>query len=95
MKVDCGVVHFKSTFKMFIKEKNGWKNNTVRLLNSEEYEKVLLCHSDEIMIENSETGEIIMRRLTDVTEIGSILGSHILVFSWADDQDGEDTNEQK
>jgi len=82
MKIKEGVVYFESAPEMYIKEKSGDKSNTVRALNSNEYNIIQWAEIDEIQIENTETQENFRRKVTDVTQVGGIVGFHLVVLSW-------------
>ena len=82
MKIKDSVVYFKSAPEMFVREKSGKKNNTVRLLSKAENDMVLWTKINEIEITDSENGEIIRRTVTDITQVGGIAGFHLIVFSW-------------
>lgn len=82
MKIKNGVVCFKSYNRMFLKEKSGRKNNTVRILSANEYSALQGTTISEIEIINADTGEVILRQLSDISDIGSLLGSYVVVFTW-------------
>ena len=82
MKTKDGVVYFKSASEMFVREKSGKKNNTVRLLSEAEHNMVLWTKINEIEMTDSENGEIIRRTVTDITQVGGIEGFRLVVFSW-------------
>lgn len=63
------MVKFKSIPAMFVKEKDGRKPNTLRKIDMKDkrFHKLLSQIVNFIEIENSETGEIFQRAITDVT----------------------------
>ncbi len=73
------MVKFKSVTPMFLKEKSGRKPNTVREIDEddERFEKLYNSDCRIISIENSETGEIFQRVITDVSIWGNIM-----IISW-------------
>ena len=82
MIIKEGVVHFESPPEMYVKEESGDKSNTVRALDSYEYNIIQWAEIDEIQIENTETQENFRRKVTDMTQIGGVIGIHLVVFSW-------------
>jgi hypothetical protein len=85
MKIVGNSVYFKSILPMFIKEKSGSKNNTVRIVSVEEFGKLTssFYKTQKINITNTETGEWFRRNITDITSLGSFLDQRIIVISWS------------
>jgi hypothetical protein len=83
MKIEGNVVYFKSVPAMYVKERDGLKNNTVRVVSTEEFEKLMSVHRvEKIHITNTETGDWFRRDITDTTPLGSFLHQQIIVISW-------------
>ena len=86
------IVIFKSAEPFYSKEKSGAKANTERILSYEEWDWLLNKEEPKITkirIESSNmkktsdvADEYFQRDLTDISEIGELLGSKIVVFSW-------------
>ena len=78
-------VVFNSIPKFYKREESGEKTNTERVLSSSEVE-CLSKHPKKIThirIENSNDPNISFKReLTDISQIGELLGHKIAVFSW-------------
>ena len=77
-------VVFRSTSKMYALEKSGKRPNTVRLLDRDDVEDLLLGKSEPsyIVIRNSVTEQQFERELTNISVIGELCGKTIVVFSW-------------
>lgn len=83
MKIEGNVAYFKSIPPLFVKEKSGLKNNTVRIVSTEEFGKLMRFHRvEKIHITNTETGDWFRRDITDITSLGSFLHQQIIVISW-------------
>ena len=78
-------VIFISVEPFYSREKSGAKPNTERIMSYEEHEW-LLKHEPKITrirIERFEmSDDYFQRELTDISEIGELLGSKIVIFSW-------------
>ena len=78
-------VIFISAEPFFSRERSGAKPNTERILSFGEYEW-LLKHEQKITkirIEKFEMADEYFRReLTDISDVGTLLGNKIVVFSW-------------
>jgi len=73
------MVKFKSIPAMFVKEKDGRKPNTIRLVDEmdERFEKLYNNETNLITIENTETGETVTRVITDVS-----VWNKMMIVSW-------------
>ncbi len=87
MKIEGNTVIFRSTPSMYVKEESGVKPNTVRILDFCEVCTLLRTKGkiEYIRIEESGTERSFTRELTDITDMGEILGKSIFVFSWRHD----------
>ena len=78
-------VIFRSKEPFYSREKSGVKPNTERIMSYEEYEW-LLKHEPKITkirIEKFEmSDEYFQCELTDISDVGTLLGNKIVVFSW-------------
>ena len=87
MQIDGNTIKFKSDKKSFFIEESGAKQNTVRFLQG--YETVELDHAelDYIQITHADPAlqRTFTRRLTNIMQIGKMLGGELYVFSWRDD----------
>jgi len=92
MKVKDDLIMFKSDPEMFEKEKDGRKSNTVRWsYDADEIACMTIFARDfkkgcqkYIQIENSETGETFVRKLTDITLLTDIsFYGGVYIFSWS------------
>ena len=94
MKIEGDRVIFRSDMYYYGLEKSGNKSNTVRLLNITENEKLddVVDSLEIIRIENSEFGYDIFfeRELTNVEQIGELVGHYLVVFSWKHREDEEE-----
>lgn len=77
-----GVIFFTSGESWYDKEKSGIKNNTVRILSENEYNIVLWNSVVQIEILNPVTEQCFRRDVTDISRIGYICGSNLVVFTW-------------
>lgn len=88
MQIEGNTIKFKSDAKSYPVEESGAKQNTVRFLQG--YEVVELDHAllDYIRITHVDTSlqRSFTRRLTDVMQIGKLLGGEMYIFSWRDDE---------
>ncbi len=75
---------FRSTPAMYKKEESGVKPNTVRILDSCEVSQMIEKWEELKYIRIEERGHdrSFTRELTDITEVGELLGKKIFVFSW-------------
>jgi hypothetical protein len=70
--------------------KSGIKNNTVRILSENEYNIVSWKSVVQIEILNLITEQNFRRDLTDISRIGYICGSNLVVFTWkVEDENGK------
>ena len=86
MNIEGDVVAFVSTPQCYELEVIGLKLNTVRLLSKPEYveleenigflKKIRIGHNDEPAVSYFE------RKLTNVLQIGELVGHYLVVFSW-------------
>jgi hypothetical protein len=92
------LVIFKSVPDFWKRERCGNKPNTVRLLIPREYDE-RLAFADTCMevgepatveIVNAETGEGFFRAITDISQVGTILGQTMWCISWHH-EDGDGT----
>lgn len=67
-------IKFKSLPRFWIKEKDGRKPNTVRLIPDNDFRFVRLRRESNMIIEieNTETKEIFKRVITDYSEFGEL-----------------------
>ena len=86
---DGPLVVFRSIPDFWRIERNGNKPNTLRILSQSEYPRIDAARAALMMGEpasidmmNTETGEEFFRRITDISQVGSMLGSDIWVISW-------------
>lgn len=92
------LVVFKSVPGFWIIERNGNKPNTVRLLSEREYVERLdfantcmeVGEPATIQVVNTETGEHFFRAITDISQVGVLLGQTMWCISWRH-EDGEGT----
>lgn len=75
--IQSSAVVFRSIPEYYEKEKSGAKANTVRMLEANSIEELNSKQPTHIIIENTLTGEIFMRRLTDVS-----FWKDVTIFSW-------------
>ena len=85
MKVKDNLIMFKSIPEMFEKEKDGRKPNTFRRPNNmheivqmDVFAREFQKGQKYIQIENSETGEMFVRRLTDISFYDGFF-----IYSWS------------
>jgi len=87
MRMLDGIVIFHSVEPFYSREKSGVKPNTERIMSFEEY-VWLLKHEPKITkirIERFEMADdYFQRELTDISDVGTLLGNKIVVFSWKD-----------
>lgn len=87
MRIEGDTLVFKSSVEYFSFERDGTKPNTVRLIPPEEWDLLddwLGLPDDHpvfIRIE-SMLGESFTRELTYLSDLGNILGSHLVIFCW-------------
>ncbi len=94
MRIEGNTVIFRSYPSMYEKEESGKKPNTVRILDSyeasqvfENWEKLKYIR---IMEEGRHTrSRSFTRELTDITEVGELLGKEVFVFSWRHENAGD------
>ena len=84
MRIEGNTVIFRSYPSMYEVEESGVKPNTVRILDFCETSQVIenwdkLTH---IRIEEVGHDRSFTRELTDITELGELLGKDVFVFSW-------------
>ena len=86
MQIENNIIKFKSDNKSFFVEESGAKRNTVRFLQG--YEVVELDHAEleyiRITHVDSSLQRSFTRRLTNIMQIGKMLGGELYVFSWRD-----------
>lgn len=80
LKGDC--IYFKSVPEMYRREVSGQKNNTVRIISENEHNLMRWKLIREIEITDPVNDVSFRRVVTDITEIGDLLGSRIVVISW-------------
>ena len=85
MKVKDNLIMFKSIPEMFEKEKDGRKPNTFRrpdnmseIVQMDAFAREFQKGQKYIQIENSETGEMFVRRLTDISFYDGFF-----IYSWS------------
>lgn len=74
-------IHFKSKPYQYIKELEGLKTNTVRIVNDIEDEQIKQSNIDHILIEDTMAERSFSRKLTDITRF-SYKDIIIYIFSW-------------
>lgn len=74
-------IHFKSIPYQYIKERDGMKSNTVRVVNDIEDEQIKQSNIDHILIEDTMAERSFSRKLTDITRF-SYKDIIIYTFSW-------------
>ena len=85
---DGPLVVFKSVPEMFVVERIGNKPNTVRILDRSDdrigfaRECLIMGEPASIEIVQTTDGACFFRRLTDISQVGSLLGKDIWVLSW-------------
>lgn len=86
MQIKGNIIEFKSDAKSFSVEESGAKQNTVRFLQG--YEVAELDHAllDYIRVTHVDISlqRSFTRRLTNIMQIGKMLGGELYVFSWRD-----------
>ena len=95
---DGPLVVFKSEPEFYARERCGNKPNTVRLIPRNEVGDRIGFADDcmevgepaTIRILNAETGEGFFRRITDISQVGSLVGSDLWCISWRH-EDGDGT----
>ena len=98
MRMLGNTVIFISVEPFFSREKSGAKPNTERIMSFEEYDW-LLKHEPKITrirIERFEMGdEYFENELTDISDIGTLLGNKMIVLSWKHEIRGEREEEDE
>jgi len=69
---------------LFNAEKSGAKSNTVRIIDQYDREKLRKQLPQKILIQSQD--EIFLRTLTNVYVSDRVLGKHLAVFSWANEE---------
>ena len=95
---DGPLVIFKSIPDYWQREYIGNKPNTVRILDDREYRESLSFADDcmemgepaSIEIINADDFRVFFRRITDIMQVGTLLGRTMWVISWQH-EDGEGT----
>ena len=84
MRIEGNTVIFRSYPSMYEKEESGVKPNTVRILDFCEISQVIENWKELKYIRIEEVGHdrSFTRELTDITEVGELLGKEVFVFSW-------------
>ena len=84
MRIEGNTVIFRSEPSMYEKEERGVKPNTVRILDFCEVSQVIENWEElkYIRIEERGHNRSFTRKLTDITDIGELLGKNMFVFSW-------------
>jgi len=84
MRIEGNTVIFRSYPSMYEKEESGVKPNTVRILDFCEISQVIENWKELKYIRIEEVGHdrSFTRELTDITEVGELLGKSVYVFSW-------------
>ncbi|MHC1571875.1 MAG: hypothetical protein ACXQTL_03905 [Methanosarcinales archaeon] len=84
MRIEGNTVIFQSMPSMYEKEESGVKPNTVRILDFCEVSQVIENWKELTYIRIEEVGHdrSFTRELTDITEVGELLGKEVFVFSW-------------
>ena len=78
---DGKTVRFKTVLEeLFLAEKSGAKPNTVRIIDSYDYEQLRIHEPEKIIIEYQR--EIILRTISHVYVSNMILGKYLAVFSF-------------
>lgn len=78
---DRKTVSFKTEpEELFEAEKSGAKSNTVRILDAAEADRIKRDPPAKIIIQYDQ--EIFLRTLTNICEVGDMLGKVIVIFSW-------------
>lgn len=87
MRIEGNTLVFKSSVEYFAVERDGLKPNTVRLIPPGEWEQLedWLGMPDRpvfVRIESTLGGGSITREITYYSDLGEILGSHLVIFCW-------------
>lgn len=86
MKIKPDCISFRSLPEFYAKERDGTKPHTERILSRAErnmlWEKLEDLDTRIIEIENQQTRESFRRIITDVSEIGRLLGTYLTTISW-------------
>lgn len=87
MKIEDNTIVFKSGKSFFEKERSGKKPNTIRIVEYDEYKKIIKLYGADgltkIRIELVEKpSECFERELTDISLVGIFCGKVCFVFSW-------------
>lgn len=78
------VVLFHSNPEFYNKERSGLKRNTVRLIGpADDFPQDKLTH---IRISNKDSSDFFTRKISDISEVGELLGKKVFVFSWDSDK---------
>jgi hypothetical protein len=87
MQIKDNIIEFKSDAKSYSVEESGAKQNTVRFLQGWEIVELNLAELDYIRITHVGAPlRSFTRQLTNIMQIGKMLGGELYVFSWRDDE---------
>ena len=88
MQIKGNIIRFKSDAKSYPVEESGAKQNTVRFLQGWEIVEINLAELDYIRITHVDSSlqREFTRRLTNIMQIGKMLGGEMYVFSWRDNE---------
>jgi len=94
MRIEGSTIIFKSDEWFYLKEKHGVKPNTVRVLNVDEYNKIMKTGLKKIRIVHKQNPEeYFEREITDISDISPIVGAcggkFIFIFSWKHEEGEE------
>jgi len=86
MKIKKDCIGFRSTPEFWEKEFGGKKPHIERVLSRGEWDKLWEAFEvgdvHVIEIENTKTGEMFRREISDVSSLGELLGHHLITISW-------------
>lgn len=72
----------RSERDMWLKEQDGTKANTVRIVSPQEWTETRGCGGTRICVVDAGTGAHFEREITDVSVVGEFAGQRIVVISW-------------
>jgi hypothetical protein len=92
MRVEGNVIIFSSTPEYYMKEIDGRKPNTIRLIPSDEWNRFMgWCNAlndasvpmkISIEMNTKKRTHYFVRDVKDISFIGELLGSHLVIISW-------------
>lgn len=84
---DGSVVLFHSDPDLYLKEKSGLKRNIVRLIDMGDFHRFKDLTHIRISESDGDSNSFFTRYISDISEVGELLGKKMFVFSWDSDKD--------